>query len=290
MTAQEFELERPRLSSIAARILGSNAEAEDIVQEAWLRLARTDDVVDLPAWLTTVVTRLCLDRLRHRRTRTRAEEATPVCVSPADPEDDVVLAERVSGALQVVLDTLAPAERAAFVLHDVFGHPFEQIGEVLGRSSTAVRQLASRGRRKVQGIPEPAAEQIARTESRRVVDAFITAARGGELATLLTLLAPDVVMRPDAAALEMGTASLYDGPDAVAERFNGSRGAAPVALDGDPGAAWIMDRTVKVAFAFHVEGGLVREIELIADPEVLATIDVARHPPSRRRVLRVCDL
>lgn len=282
MTEQQFEPERPRLTTIAARILGSNAEAEDVVQEAWLRLARTDDVDDLPAWLTTVVTRLCLDRLRHRRTRSQAEAATPVEASPADPEADAVLAERVSGALQVVLDTLAPAERAAFVLHDAFGYPFDEIGEMLGRSSTAVRQLASRGRRKVQGTPESAAEQTARAESRRVVDAFLTAARGGELATLLTLLAPDVVMRPDLASLEMGTETLYDGQDAVAARFNGARGAAPVALDGDPGAAWIMDRTVKVAFAFHVVGGLVREIEMIAEPEVLATIEVTRHRSPRR--------
>lgn len=283
MTVSEFEHERPRLTAIAARILGSNAEADDVVQEAWLRLARTDSVDDLPAWLTTVVTRLCLDRLRQRRTRSQAESQAPVDASPIDPEADAVLAERVSGAMQVVLDTLAPAERAAFVLHDVFGYPFEEISEVLGRSVTAVRQLASRARRKVRGTPETAPEQAAREESRRVVDAFVTAARGGELATLLTLLAPEVVMRADAAGQQMGTDALYDGPDAVAARFNGARGAAPVVLDGDPGAAWIINRTVKVAFAFHVEDGLVREIELIADPQILATMEVTRHRSNRRR-------
>ena len=283
MTVSQFEHERPRLTAVAARILGSSAEADDVVQEAWLRLARTDDVDDLPAWLTTVVTRLCLDRLRQRRTRSEAEAVAPADAAAADPEADAVLAERVSGAMQVVLDTLAPAERAAFVLHDVFGYPFDEISTALGRSSTATRQLASRARRKVQGAPEPALERAARAESRRVVDAFVTAARGGELATLLTLLAPDVVMRADPVGQQMGTEALYDGPDAVAARFNGSRGAAPVALDGDPGAAWIMDRTVKVAFAFHIEGGQVREIELIADPEVLSTIEVTRHPSARRR-------
>ncbi|MEO5743745.1 MAG: sigma-70 family RNA polymerase sigma factor [Terracoccus sp.] len=283
MTVSEFERERPRLIAIAGRILGSNAEADDVVQEAWLRLARTADVDDLPAWLTTVVTRLCLDRLRQRRTRSQAEAHAPADGAPVDPEADAVLADRVGGAMQVVLDTLAPAERAAFVLHDVFGYPFEEISEVLGRSGTAVRQLASRARRKVRGIPEPALERAARADSRRVVDAFVTAARGGELGTLLTLLAPDVLMRADVAGQRMGTDALYDGPDAVAARFNGARGAAPVTLDGDPGAAWIMDRTVKIAFTFHVKGGLVREIELIADPEVLATIEVTRHPSPRRR-------
>jgi hypothetical protein len=162
------------------------------------------------------------------------------------------------------------------VLHDVFGYPFDEISAILGRSGTAVRQLASRARRKVQGTPEPAAEQSGRAESRRVVDAFLTAARGGELATLLSLLAPDAVMRADLVGQRMGTDTVYDGAAAVAARFNGVRGAAPVAIDGELGAAWILAGAVKVAFVFQVEAGLVREVELIADPDVLATMDVVR--------------
>jgi RNA polymerase sigma-70 factor (ECF subfamily) len=176
--------------------------------------------------------------------------------------------------MQVVLDALAPAERAAFVLHDVFGYPFDEISVVMGRSGTAVRQLASRARRKVQGVPEPVSAQVARAESRRVVDAFLTAARGGDLATLLLLLAPDAVMRADLVGQRMGTDPVYDGAAAVAARFNGAQGAAPVVIDGDRGAAWIHAGKVRVAFVFQVEAGLVREIELIADRDVLATLDV----------------
>jgi len=276
----DFDAERPRLMAIAGRILGSEADADDVLQEAWLRLSRTDAIDDLPAWLTTVVTRLCLDHLRKRRTRSEAE--VPVEPAPVDPEADALLAEKMGGAMQVVIDALAPAERAAFVLHDVFGYPFDEISVVLGRSGTAVRQLASRARRKVQGTPEPVAAQAARAESRRVVDAFLTAARGGDLATLLSLLAPDVVMRPDLVGRQMGTEPAYEGADAVAARFNGARGAAPVTIDGELGAAWISAGVVKVAFAFHVEAGLVREVELIADPDVLATLNVVRQRKSRR--------
>jgi RNA polymerase sigma-70 factor (ECF subfamily) len=274
MDVTDFDAERPRLTAIAARILGSEADADDVLQEAWLRLSRTDDVDDLPAWLTTVVTRLCLDHLRKRRTRSEAEVVAPADPAAVDPEDDALLAESMGGAMQVVLDALAPAERASFVLHDVFGYPFDEISAVMGRSGTAVRQLASRARRKVQGAPEPVAARAARTESRRVVDAFLAASRGGDLATLLLLLAPDAVMRADLVGQRMGTDPVYDGAAAVAARFNGAKGAVPVTIDGDLGGAWIMAGKVKVAFAFHVEAGLVREIELIADPDVLATLDV----------------
>jgi RNA polymerase sigma-70 factor (ECF subfamily) len=276
MDVPDFDAERPRLTAIAIRILGSEVDADDVLQEAWLRLRRTDDVDDLPAWLTTVVTRLCLDHLRRRATRSRVESEAPADSTSVDPEADALLADRVSGAMQVVLDTLAPAERAAFVLHDVFGYPFDEISAVLGRSGTAVRQLASRARRKVEGAPEAVAAQAERAESRRVVEAFLAAARGGDLATLLSLLAPDAVMRADLVGQRIGTDQVYDGAAAVAARFNGARGAAPVTIDGDPGAAWIQAGAVKVAFAFHVEAGLVREIELIADPDVLVTIDVVR--------------
>ena len=276
MGVTDFDAERSRLTAIAVRILGSDADADDILQEAWLRLSRTDGIDDLPAWLTTVVTRLCLDQLRKRRTRSAAEGEVPAEPAPVDPEGDALLAERTSDAMQVVLNALAPAERAAFVLHDVFGYGFDQISAVMGRSGTAVRQLASRARRKVQGAPEPAASQAASAESQRVVNAFLTAARGGDLATLLLLLAPDAVMRADRVGQKMGTDPVYDGAAAVAARFNGARGAAPVTIDGDLGAAWIHAGSTKVAFVFHVEAGLVREVELIADPDVLATMDIVR--------------
>ena len=189
----------------------------------------------------------------------------------------MLLAEKTGDAMQVVLDALAPAERVAFVLHDVFGFPFDEISAVMGRSGTAVRQLASRARRKVQGVPEPAASQAARAESQRVVDAFLAAARGGDLATLLLLLAPDAVMRADLVGQKMGTDPAYDGADAVAARFNGTRGAAPVTIDGELGAAWIQAGSTKVAFVFHLdEANLVHEVELIADPDVLATMDIVR--------------
>lgn len=278
----DFEAERSRLTAVAARILGSTAEADDVVQEAWLRLSGADGIEDLPAWLTTVVTRLCLDHLRRRQTRSQAEAEVPADAAPVDPEADAVLAEQVSAAMQVVFDTLAPAERAAFVLHDIFGYRFDEISAILGRSDTAVRQLASRARRKVQGQPEPAAEQAIRKENRIVVEAFLAAAHGGELEILLGLLAPDAVMRADPVGQRMGTEAVYDGAAAVAARFHGAKGAVPVAIDGDLGGAWFLRGAVQVAFVFHVDAGLVHEIELIADPEILATLQLSRHRPPRR--------
>ncbi len=272
----DFDAQRPRLRAIAVRILGSEADADDVVQETWLRLSRTDRIDDPPAWLTTVVTRLCLDQLRRRRHRSAAETGASNDPAPVDPEADVLLAEQAGDAMQVVLDTLAPAERAAFVLHDVFGYPFDEISAVMGRSDTAVRQLASRARRKVQGVPEPEGTRTSSAESRRVVDAFLSAARGGDVGTLLQLLAPDAVMRADLVGQKMGTDPVYGGAAAVAARFNGTRGAVAVTIDGERGAAWIQTGVVKVAFVFHVEHGLVREVELIADPEVLSTMDVVR--------------
>ena len=296
MEATDFDAQRPRLTAIATRILGSSADADDVVQEAWIRLNQSGDVDDLPAWLTTVVTRLCIDHLRKRRTRSAAEAGAPAAPaapgasglpddltragSPADPEADpeadFLLAEQMGEAIQVVVDALAPAERAAFVLHDLFGYPFDEISAIMGRSVTAVRQLASRARRKVRGGPEPETVAAARAESHRVVDAFLSAARGGDLGALLTLLAPDAVMRADLVGQRMGTDPIYDGAAAVASRLNGARGAAPVMIDGELGAAWIQAGETKVAFVFHVDAGLIREVELIADPDVLATMDIVR--------------
>jgi RNA polymerase sigma factor (sigma-70 family) len=276
MDLTTFETQRSRLTAIATRILDSTVDADDVVQQARIRFSTALDVEDAPAWLTTVVTRLCIDQLRKRHTRSNAETIASVEPEAVDPEHDALLAEQIGGAMQIVLDTLAPAERAAFVLHDIFGYSFPEISAILGRSGTAVRQLASRARRKVQGVPEPVAEQTARAESRRVIEAFLTAARGGELTTLLSLLAPDVTMRADLVGQRMGTNATYDGATAVAERFNGAKGAAPVDVDGELAAAWIASGEVKVAFLFHVMDGRINEVELIADPEILSTLTFTR--------------
>ena len=279
-SSTSFERERPRLRAIATRIVQSADEADDVLQEAWLRFARTDEIDDPAAWLTTVVTRLCLDHLRKRETRSHAESAfdgheahVPANV---EPDEAVLLTERVDDAMHVVLETLTPAERVTFVLHEVFAFPFDDIGAALGRSSTAVRQMASRARRKTRHSPESVEEQIASVDHREVVDAFLTAARGGELATLLTLLAPNAVMQADLIGQKFGSDACYDGAEAVAARLNGAKGAMPATIDGELGAAWFQAGTVKVAFVFHVDGGVVHEVELIADPEVLAALRVIR--------------
>ncbi|MDH2412736.1 sigma-70 family RNA polymerase sigma factor [Nocardioides sp. CER19] len=269
--ATDFEAERPRLRAIAARMLGSTAEADDVVQEAWLRLARTPDVDNAPAWLTTVVSRLCLDQLRSRkRIESYDAEAAALPESPIDPEADAVLADQVGAALLVVLETLSPAERVAFVLHDLFAVPFDDVAGVLGRSPAAVRQLASRGRRAVAGGDV----ETERRTHHEVVDAFLDAARGGDLGRLLSLLAPDAIMQSDAAGIAMGTDPVYAGADAVAARFNGVRGAQPVTVDGWSAAAWVHHRDVKVAFLFTVADGLITGVDLVADPETLGRMEV----------------
>lgn len=278
MDATQFEVERPRLTAIAARILGAGGEVDDVVQEAWLRASRAESVDDPAAWLTTVVTRLCLDRLRKQRTRSTAEDAAGgiAQAATAGPEADALVADQVGAALDVVVDALVPAERAAFVLHDVFGYPFAEVSAMLGRSDAAVRQLASRARRKVQGAPEPAADKAAAEQNRRVVDAFLAAAQSGRVDELMALLAPDVVMHADLAGQGMGTEPVYRGAEAVAARFSGAKAAARVTIDGDPAVAWMMRGAAKVAFLFHLVDGRVHAIELIADPEVLATMEIER--------------
>ena len=278
--AADFETERPRLRAIAVRMLGSTAEADDVVQEAWLRLARTPDVEEPAAWLTTVVSRLCLDQLRSRKRvepyadpqlDDPASAVSTVSADPAaDPEAEALLADQVGAALTIVLETLSPAERVAFVLHDLFAVPFDDVAGVLGRSPAAVRQLASRGRRAVAGGD---VERERRTHH-EVVDAFLDAARGGDLGRLLSMLAPDAIMQADAAGVAMGTEPVYAGADAVAARFNGVRGAQPVTIDGWTAAAWVNHREVKVAFLFTVVDGLITGVDLVADPEVLGRMEI----------------
>lgn len=262
-----FEAERPRLVGIASRVLGDHAEAQDVVQQAWLRLHATDAEIDsLPAWLTTVTTRLCLDRLRSR---------TPIPVDDLepretlnDPADDVALADTVGLALHVVLDRLSPRERVAFVLHDSFGFEFPTIAALLDTTPAAARKLASRARAKVtQPHPE---DRLADWE---VVDAFMAAAKNGEFDRLLRLLAPDAAVTADDAAILVGTPRQIEGRDDVAAFFNGSaRATLPVFVGDRPGSAWFHLGAAKVVFDFTVSDGLVRAITFRAAPDVLARV------------------
>lgn len=262
-----FEAERPRLVGLAGRVLGDHAEGQDVVQQAWLRLHRTDaDIEDLPAWLTTVTTRLCLDRLRSR-TPVPVDGVDPGEVH-ADPAEDVALADTVGLALHVVLDRLSARERVAFVLHDSFGFEFPTIAAVLDTTPAAARKLASRARAKVaQPRPED------RSADWAVVDAFMAAARNGEFDRLLRLLAPDATVSADDAAVLVGTPRQIEGRDEVATFFNGSAKAAlPVFVEDRPGAAWFHLGQAKVAFDFTVDGGLVRAITFRAEADVLARV------------------
>ena len=272
--AERFQADRPRLTQLAYRMLGSLAEAEDAVQDAWLRLSRsdTDEVGNLSGWLTTVVARICLDSLRKRKSR-REEPAGPDTPEPAvaaEADRERELADSVGLAMLIVLEALDPAERVAFVLHDMFDLPFDEIASVLGCSTVATRQLASRARRRVQGS-DPSGDAGETVRRRQVVDAFLAASRGGDFAALLELLDPDVVLRADPAAVAMGTNALVRGPQGVAEVFSGRAKALRHALiDGAPGLVWALRGEPKVVFAFTVEDGRVTRIEQLADLDGVA--------------------
>jgi RNA polymerase sigma factor (sigma-70 family) len=270
-----FEAERPRLVGIASRVLADHAEAEDVVQQAWLRLDRAvrrdeTEIDNLPAWLTTVTTRLCLDRLRAR-TPVPVEEADlgdSLGEAAPDPADDVALADTVGIALQAVIDRLSPRERVAFVLHDSFGFEFETIAAVLDTTPVAARKLASRARAKVA---QPAAEDT--LADWEVVDAFMAAARGGDFERLLQLLAPDAVVGADEAAILAGTPASIEGRGEVAAFFNGSAHSALAVFVGErPGSAWFLRGEAKVVFDFDVADGQVRGITFRAAPDVLARV------------------
>ena len=273
---EEFEAERPRLLRIAAKVLGDRTEAEDVVQQAWLRLHTTGtEVVDLPAWLTTVTTRLCLDRLRAR-TPVPHEDLTGA--TAPDPADEVALADTVGVALQVVLQRLSPRERVAFVLHDSFAVDFATIAAVLDTTPAAARKLASRARARI-GRPDPEEHDTGEHEveghaaDRAVVDAFMAAARGGDLGRLLALLAPDAEVGADDAAVLLGTPARIHGREDVAAFFDGSASAALPVLVGDrPAAAWYSRGRPMVLFDFTLTGGLVQRITFRADPDVLAGV------------------
>jgi RNA polymerase sigma-70 factor (ECF subfamily) len=273
----EFDANRRHLQAVAYRMLGSQTEADDALQETWIRLHRSDtsDVANLGGWLTTVVARVCLDMLRSRTTR-REEPMAHVGADPVDetvdPEDATLIAESIGPALLVVLETLTPPERVAFVLHDLFAVPFDEIAPIVGRSPAAARQLASRARRRVQGAPAGAAD---RSRQRAVVDAFLAARRGGNFDALLALLDPDVVLRADEPTVQSGAPAELRGAQDVATRFAGqARGARPALIDGAVGLVWMQGGQPRVVFDLTIVGERIAAIELLSDPVLLDGLEL----------------
>ncbi|AUY50849.1 RNA polymerase sigma factor SigJ [Streptomyces sp. CB01881] len=282
--ARQFEQQRPRLRSVAYRMLGSLSEAEDAVQEAWFRLSRADAsrVDNLAGWLTTVVGRVCLDQLRSRAARREEPLEThvpdPVIgrVDAADPEQAALLADSVGLAMMVVLDTLPPAERLAFVLHDMFAVPFDDLAPIVDRTPAATRQLASRARRRVRGAATPEADL---TRQRVVLDAFLAASRTGDFEALVTLLDPDITLRADVGATRFGALPLLvHGAAAVAQQALLFRGLAPLArpvlVNGALGLVTAPDGRLFSILALTVVDGRITEINLLADPDRLRTLPV----------------
>lgn len=280
LLAQRFEAQRGHLRAVAYRMLGSLSEADDAVQEAWLRLSRTDvgGVENLTGWLTTVVGRVCLDLLRARRAR--PEESLEVhlpdpIVSPLDevnPEHEALLADSVGLALLVVLETLKPAERLAFVLHDLFGVPFEEVGDTVGRTPGAAKMLASRARRRVRGAAVEPDPDLRR--QRAVVDAFLAASRSGDFDALVALLDPDIVLRADLGATAGAVSSLVRGAAAVAKRalmFARFAATSELALvNGAVGVVSSRDGRTTAVLGFTIIGDKIVEIDILADPARLA--------------------
>jgi RNA polymerase sigma factor (sigma-70 family) len=277
----QFESSRPRLRAVAVRMLGSHAEADDAVQDTWLRIGRSDtDAIDnLPGYLTTVIARVCLDRLRSRRAR--REDATGAGLSHDfadttglnDPADEAIMAESVGAALLIVLDSLAPAERVAFVLHDVFAIPFDEIAAIVGRSPDATRKLASRARRRLQGTAATADLDLVR--QREIVEAFLRAARGGDFDALVRLLDPDVELRPDPAAERMGSLRHTRGAAAVATLLSGGAHAAQLAImDGIAGLVWAPGGRTRGVIEFTIRDGKIVALEAIGDVEHIRALDI----------------
>ncbi|MDX6275737.1 MAG: hypothetical protein QOJ92_2947 [Frankiales bacterium] len=276
--ATRFQQDRGHLQAVAQRLLGSSTEADDAVQEAWLRLSRADvsAVENLTGWLTTVVARICLDMLRSRSTRREqglGPEQAAVADVRAGPEQDALLADSVGEALLVVLGTLTPAERVSFVLHDMFDLPFDEIAPLVGRTPVATRQLASRARRRVRGV-EPSSLQ-SREETRAVVAAFLKASRDGDLDALLAVLAPDVTAHADEVTVSAGAEREVSGAAAVAATFVGRARAARLALvDGEVAAVWMHQGEARVVFFFTVEDHLVSQIEMVGDRDTLQALAI----------------
>jgi RNA polymerase sigma factor (sigma-70 family) len=277
--AGRFEEHRSQLRAIAYRILGSPSDADDAVQEAWLRFNRSDTsaVDNLGSWLTTVVSRVCLNMLQARRSRPQPPAALDLpepIANPAesDPEHQALLADSIGLALLVVLDTLTPAERVAFVLHDVFAIPFDQIAPIVDRSTPATRQLASRARARVQ--QQDATRQADRLRQAALVDAFLAAARDGDFDALLAVLDPDVVLRADEHAVKLGAAKQTQGAQRVAAFSRYARGARRALLDGAAAAVWMPGGRLRVVWEFTTSGSRITAIDLIADQEHLRRVNL----------------
>lgn len=280
--AQQFEAHRTHLQRVAYRMLGSQSEADDAVQESWLRLSHsnTSDIENLRGWLTTVVARICLDVLRSRKTYPEqpldAEAPEPIQdhQDAYDPEQEALLADSVGLALLVVLDTLKPEERIAFVLHDLFDIPFAEIAPIVGRSSTATRQLASRARRRVRGAATTPDAKTSR--QREIVEAFLAASRAGNFEALLALLDPEATFRVDRVAVAAGAPSGASGAQAVAQIFKGhARGAQLALVNGTVGAVWAPGGQLRGVFRFTIRGGRIHEIDVLADPVSLRKLEIA---------------
>ena len=282
--AERFEANRSHLRGVAYRMLGSLSDADDAVQETWIRLSRTDSgaIDNLQAWLTTVVGRVCLNMLRSRTTRREVSLETHVSdpiVSPEegiDPEQEALLGDSVGLAMFVVLDSLTPAERVAFVLHDIFAVPFEEIAPIVGRTPTSARQLASRARRRVQGAPVPDVDLAGQWA---VVGAFLAAARVGAFDRLLAVLDPDVVLRSDGGVARPDLVSLVRGAQAVAEQAMTFRRfvetSTRILVNGIPGGiAWVPDGSPFAILALTVKGGRIVAIDILADPNRLGQLDL----------------
>jgi RNA polymerase sigma factor (sigma-70 family) len=275
--AEKFEANRAHLRAVAYRMLGSPGDVDDAVQETWLRLSRSDGggIENLGGWLTTVVARVCLDMLRSRKSR-REEPMGPQVPEPAADdaqERDADMADSVGAALLVVLETLAPAERLAFVLHDMFAVPFEEIAPIVGRTPAAARQLASRARRRVQGTPAVPDADLPR--QRKIVDAFLAASRGGDFEGLLAVLDPDVVFRADAAAVRLGSLAEIRGAADVAETFRGrAQAAKPALVDGAPALAVIIGGQLRIVLRLTIRADKITGVEAVADAERLGRFDL----------------
>jgi RNA polymerase sigma-70 factor (ECF subfamily) len=286
LLAEEFERNRVRLRAVAYRMLGSISDADDAVQESWLRLSRSDPeaIANLPGWLTAVVARVSLDMLRARRARREdysgsslPEPVVSVGDGEADPEYEALLADSVGLALLVVLDSLAPAERLAFVLHDMFAVPFDEIAPIVGTSSTAARQLASRARRRVQGATP--VEDADLTEQRRLVDAFLAASRSGDFDALVRVLDPGAVFRIDRGELAPGPQEPIVGAEAVARQVLArgtpfARFARPALVNGSAGVVVAPGGRPMAVVGFTTARGRIVEIDLIADPEKLGRLSL----------------
>lgn len=291
--AKRFEENRPHLRTVAYRMLGSRGEADDAVQEAWLRFSNADTaaVDNLGGWLTTVVARVCLDVLRSRGARREdpAGDGAPDRAAPGDeppdPEKELLLADAIGPALLVLLETLAPAERVAFVLHDLFDLSFEEIAPIVGRSEVAARQLASRARRRVRGAGTGEEAGADRDRRRAIVEAFLAASRDGDMARLIAVLAPDVVLRADEDAVRTAAETRWGGAPslprevrgahAVADALKGrARGVRPALVDGEAGAVWAVGGRARSAFLFTVRADRIVAIEVVMSPGHLDALEV----------------